>query len=57
MAGYYYFTNRMPDYYKGNPTLNGHILTECKTLKTAFSSSNEAETGGTFENSQNVIPL
>ena len=57
IAGYYYFTNRMLDCFKGTPTPNGPILTECKTLKTVVSSSAEAETGGTFENAQNVMPL
>ena len=57
IAGYYYFTNHMLDYYKGNPTPNGPILTEFKTLKTVVSYSAEAETCGTFENAQNVIPL
>ena len=57
IAGYYYFKNRMLDYSKGTPTSNVPILTECTTLKTVLSSSSEAETGGTFENAQNVIPL
>ena len=47
----------MLDYYKCTPTPNGPILTESKTLKTMVSSSAEAETGGTFENAQNIIPL
>ena len=47
----------MLNYSKGTPTPNGPILTEFKTLKTMVSSSYEAETGGTFENSKNVIPL
>ena len=57
IAGYYYFKNRMLDYYKGNLTPNGPILTECKALKTVVSSSAESETGGNFKNAQNVIPL
>ena len=57
IAGYYYFTNRMLDYSKGNPTTNFPILTEFNTLKTVVSASSEAETGGTFEKAQNVIPL
>ena len=57
IAGYYYFTNCMLNYSKGTPTPNVHILTECKTLKTVASSSAESETGGTFENAQDVIPL
>ena len=47
----------MLNYYKGNPTPNKTILTECKTLKTMVSSSTETETAGTFLNAQNVIPL
>ena len=47
----------MPDYSKGTPTTNLTILTERKTLKNVVSSSAEAETGGTFENAQNIIPL
>ena len=39
IVGYYYFTNRMLDYYKVNPTPKGPTLTECKTLKTIFPSS------------------
>ena len=57
IAGYYYFKNRMINYSKGTPTPNGPILEECKTRKTVVSSSAEAETGGTFENATNVIPL
>ena len=57
IAGYYYLTNRMLNSYKGTHTPNCPILTEWKTLKTVVTSSYEAETGGTFENAQNVIPL
>ena len=57
IAGHYYFTNRMPDYYNVTPTTNGPILTERKTPKTMVSSYAEAETCGTFENAQNIIPL
>ena len=57
ISGYYYFTNRMIDYYKVTTTPNRTILIEYKTLKTVVSSSYKAETGGTFENTQNVIPL
>ena len=39
IAEYYYFTNRMLNYSKGNPTPNGPILTECNTLKTVVSFS------------------
>ena len=42
IAGQYYFNNFMIDYYRGNPTPNGPILTECKTLKTVVYSSTEA---------------
>ena len=38
-------------------TPNIPILTEFNTLKTVVSSLDESETGGTFENKQNVIPL
>ena len=47
----------MIDYSKGNYTPNVPMLTEFKTLKTVVSSSIESETGGTFKNTQNVIPL
>ena len=57
ITGYYYFTNRMIDSSKGTPTPNVPILIECNTLKTVVSSSAEAETGGTFEDAENVIPL
>ena len=57
IAGYYYFANRMLDYSKGNPTTNGPILTECKTLKNMVSSSDQAKTCVTFKNAQNVTPL
>ena len=57
IAGYYYFTKCMLNYSKGNPNPNVTILTEYKTLKIVVPSSAEAETGGTFENAQNVIPL
>ena len=57
VAGNYYFTNRMLDYYKVTSTPNGPILIEFNTLKTVGSSSAEAETGGTFEKAQNAIPL
>ena len=48
IAGHYYFTNRVIDYYKGTPTPNVPILIECKTLKTMVSSYDDAETGGTL---------
>ena len=57
IAGYYYSTNRVLVYSKVTPTTNGPILIECKTLKTVVSFSAKSETGGTFENEQNVIPL
>ena len=57
ISGNYSFTNRMLDYYKVTSTQNCPILTEFNTLKTVGSSSAEAETSGTFENAQNVIPL
>ena len=57
IVGFYYFKNRMIDYSKGNPNPNGPILKEWKPLKTVVSSSDEAETCGTFENEKNVIPL
>ena len=44
-------------YFKGTPTTNGPILTQYKTFKTIVSSSDEAKTGGIFENAQNVTPL
>ena len=55
ISGYYYFTNRMIDYYKDNPTPNGPILAECEILKIVVSFSAHAEIGGTFENAKNVI--
>ena len=57
IAGHFSLTNRILDYSKRTPTPNGPILTEFKTLKTIVSSSAKAETGGTFENAQNVISL
>ena len=57
ITGHYDFSNHMPDYSKDTPTTNGPILTECKNLKAVIYSSPEAETGGTFEKAQNVIPL
>ena len=42
IADYYHVTNRMLNYFKGNPTPNGPILIECKTLKTVVFSSAEA---------------
>jgi hypothetical protein len=57
ITGHYYFTNRMDDYTQGIPMANGPVLIECKTLRSVVSSSAEAETGGTFANAQNVIPM
>ena len=57
ISGHYYFTNLVPDYSKVIPTPNGPILEKYKTLKTVVYSFSEAETGGTFKNTQNVIPL
>ena len=57
ISGYYYFKNRILDYSKDTPTPNGPTLTKLKNLKTVASSSAESETGGTFENAQNLIPL
>ena len=57
ITGYYYFKNRMLEYYKSTPTTNVPILTEYKTPKTVVSSSAEAGKCGTFENAQNIIPL
>ena len=42
IACHYSFTNRMPDYSKGNSTPKIPILTERKTLKTMVSYSAEA---------------
>ena len=36
IEGHYYFAKQMLDYYKGNPTPNGPISSEYKTLKTWF---------------------
>ena len=47
----------MLNYSKGNPTPNGPISKECKIFKTKVSSSAESETGDTFKNAQNIIPL
>ena len=54
---HYYFRNHILDYFKGTPTPNKSMLTECQTLKTVVYFSAEAETGGTFKNGQNVIPI
>ena len=52
ISGHYCFTNLMLDYSKGIPTPNGPVLTKFNILKTVVSSSDESETGGTFENAQ-----
>ena len=57
LQGLYHFTNHMIEYSKGTLPPNGTILTEYNTLKPVVYSSVEAETGGTFENAHNVIPL
>ena len=55
--GLYYYTNHMIDYSKGTLTPNVTILREYNTLKPVVYSPVEAETGGTFENAHNIIPL
>ena len=57
IAGQNYFTNCISGYYKGTPTPNGTILTECNNLKTAVSFLLQQTTGSTFENAQNKILL
>ncbi len=57
IAGHYYFNNRMDTYAQDTPTNNGPFHTECKTLRRVVSSAAEAETGGAFENAQNLIPI
>ena len=57
IAGHYYFTNRQDDYSKGTITSNGPFHTECKALRRVVSSAAEAETGGAFENSLNLVSI
>ncbi len=57
IAGHYYFTNWQDDYSKGNITSNGPFHTECKALRRVVSSAAEAETGGAFENSLNLVSI
>ena len=55
ISGYFQLINH-PD--EGlNPTINGPILVECKTLKHVVSSAAEAETAGVFHNAQIAIPI
>jgi hypothetical protein len=57
IAGHYYFTNAVPDYSTGELFPNGPFHTECKGLRCVVSSAAEAETGGSFENGQNLVPI
>ena len=42
---------------RSNPSVNGAILIECKTLCHVVSSSAEAETAGLFHNAQIALPI
>ena len=52
-AGHYYLTTSDLN----NPPTNGPIFTLCKTIRNVVSSSAEAETSGTFTNTQEAIPI
>ena len=55
IAGYFQLNDdpeRVPQ-----PTINGAIIVECKTLKHVVSSAAEAETAGVFYNAQKAIPI
>ena len=55
VAGYYHLTSNPQT--TPNPTLNGSIHVECKTLRHVVSSAAEAEVAGVFHNSQIAIPI
>jgi hypothetical protein len=56
IAGHYFLSDNPP----APPTMpkpNGPIHTECRRLRGVVSSAAEAECGGLYHNSQNVIPI
>ena len=55
VAGYYYLSDN-PEI-KNNPTLNGAIQVECKTLRHVVSSAAEAEVAGIFHNATTAVPI
>ena len=57
IAGYYYMAEHPKASKTPNPTLNGAIHVECKTLKHVVASAAEAETGGIFVNGQIILQL
>jgi hypothetical protein len=57
-AGHYTLTDQPPAApTRPNPTPNGPIHTECRTLRSVVSSAAEAECGGLYHNSQNAVPI
>lgn len=58
IGGHYYLSEYpAPPPNQPNPSPNGAILTECKTLRSVVSSAAEAECGGLYHNAQNAIPI
>ena len=57
IAGTYYMAEHPQSSKTPNPTLNGAVHIECKTLKHVVASAAEAETGGLFVNGQIILQL
>ena len=58
MAGNSYLSDKIPDDTPTpNPTLNGPILTECRTVRNVMSLAAEAETIGVFQNEKVGVPI
>ena len=57
-AGHFYLSDwPSPSPIKPNPNRNGHIHTECKTIRNGLSSAAESETCGTFNNGKKAIGI
>ena len=57
LAGYFYLSNKQHPNITSDPTPNGPLLIECKTIKNVVASSAEAETSALFHNTREAISL
>ena len=58
ITGHFYLSNMItPTSSKPDPTNNGPILTECRTVRNIMSSAAEVETIGIYHNIRAVVPI
>ena len=58
VAGNFYLSEKIPvETPTPNPTPNGPILTECRTVRNVMSSAADVETIGIFHNAKIAVPI